>query len=180
MLAAVTGVVALGLAGMLTQERGNGGNHPTDAGPRAAATGTFSGVALSTKVHELLGGAPPQAHPHPATGGEDSPFATRTPAMPVCVLKAADHADTKPVAASRGTYDNRPSHLVVLPAAGRGRVDAYVVDTGCTAPGAATGAVGAVPTRQRTTAAEDRTDHVSRRGSGAGSPWRECQPRSIR
>ena len=54
------------------------------------------------------------------------------------------------MAASRGTYDSRPSYLVVLPETTdpRGWVDAYVVDTGCAAPGAASDAVGTVLTGQ--------------------------------
>lgn len=147
---AVAAVAALGLTGLLTQELGNGGDHPTVAGPRSAAAGTFSGVALSTKVHELLGGSSPQARSNAATGGENSPFATKTPAVPSCVLKATGHPGTAPVAASRGQYESRPSYLVVLPdpADPRGRVDAYVVDAGCAAPGSASNAVGTVLTRQ--------------------------------
>lgn len=149
-LTAVAGVAVLGVAGVLTQEIGHDGGHPMAAGTRSTAAGTFSGVALPTEVHELLGGATPKARPNAATGGANSLFATKTPAVPACVLKATGHPATAPVAASRGTYKSRPSYLVVLPdpADPRGRVDAYVVDAACAAPGAAIGTVGTLLTRQ--------------------------------
>ncbi|MDI5961909.1 anti-sigma factor family protein [Streptantibioticus silvisoli] len=146
-LTAATGVAVLGLGGLLAHELNTGASDgPSAAGTRTTAAGTFSGVALPAKVHELLGGTTPQARPNAATGGENSPFASRTPAVPACVLKATGHSGSAPVAASRGTYDGRTSYLVVLPHPSdpRAQVDAYVVDASCAAPGASSGAVGTV------------------------------------
>lgn len=70
-----------------------------------------------------------------AAGTEDGPFIAEgdTPKLPECVRAAVNRSDA-PLAAETDTYEGTPAYVVVLPHTGDPqRVDAYVVDSSCTA-----------------------------------------------
>lgn len=70
-----------------------------------------------------------------AAGTEDGPFMTEgdSPQLPECVRAAVNRTEA-PLAAQTDTYEGTPAYVVVLPHTGDPqRVDAYVVDSSCTA-----------------------------------------------
>ncbi|MFJ2824948.1 anti-sigma factor family protein [Streptomyces toxytricini] len=116
---------------------------------QAPAGGTYTAQGLQDSVRRLLGPAdgakkatPPEANS--TFGAENAPQSqgvapddravdTDAADVPACVLGATGRTEA-PLAAERGSYQGREAYLLVLPHPGdAGRVDAYLVDTGCTA-----------------------------------------------
>ncbi len=126
---AASAVAVLGVGGLLVYSLDGQGSTSTQAG-------VFSGHQLQSQVHQLLGAAGQQASPNAgAQSGENSPFATKVPVVPSCVLKATGRPDG-PIATSRGSYEGHSSYLLVLAhPSDSGKVDAYVVDAACAAHG---------------------------------------------
>ncbi|AXE27173.1 hypothetical protein C0216_30500 [Streptomyces globosus] len=116
---------------------------------QAPAGGTYTAQGLQDSVRRLLGPAdgakkatPPEGNS--TFGAENAPqsqglapgdraVGTDAADVPACVLGATRRTEA-PLAAERGSYQGREVFLLVLPHPGdAGRVDAYVVGTGCTA-----------------------------------------------
>jgi hypothetical protein len=141
-LTGVSAVAVLCLGGLVVHSLGaddQGGRSP---GAQTVAVGAFSGVALPTRVHQLLGQAGHLASP--GTGTHNTPFTVKNPMVPSCVLQATGRTD-RPLATSKGSYQGHSSYLLVLPhPADPGKVDAYVVAATCAASGAASAEPGTV------------------------------------
>lgn len=145
---AATSVAALILAGVVVHALHDDDNSPEATGRPSSTAGTFSGVALTDRVHQLLTLPGHAVAPNAGTqNGGNTPFSARTPLPPACVLKATGSADA-PLGTAKGSYRGHTSYLVVLPhTADPERVDAYVVDASCAAAGSAT-AKGTVLTHE--------------------------------
>jgi hypothetical protein len=147
LLAAASAAAVLALGGLFVSSLGtsHSGGPATTTTAGAQQPGMFSGAALPTKVHELLGSTGAAS---PKTGGhaEETPFATKAAPAPPCVLRATGRAGT-PLALSPGTYEGRAAYLIVLPhPSDPAKVDAYVVDASCASTGSS--APGHVLTEQ--------------------------------
>jgi hypothetical protein len=143
-LATVCAAAVVGLGGLLVHSFESGGSGATTASP--AKVGTFSGVRLPDRVHQLITAGAMASPNVGAQPGHNSPFSATAGPVPKCVL-AATGRTVGPIATSAGTYDGRSSYLVVLPHPADVRlVDAYVIDSSCVASGSAK--PGKVLTRQ--------------------------------
>ncbi|SNX62461.1 hypothetical protein SAMN06272735_4242 [Streptomyces sp. TLI_55] len=130
-LGTVFTVAAFGLGAVLLSSFNDG--KPSD--PTAQAD-TFSGQKVETQVSKLLGqGSVAGSRPPRSFGANTVPENhvknQPVPQVPSCVLKGIGRDDTA-LAAKKGTYDDVPAYLVVMPNTNDSdRVDAYVVDAGC-------------------------------------------------
>ncbi|AZP18986.1 hypothetical protein EJC51_24695 [Streptomyces aquilus] len=130
-LGTVFTVAALGLGSVLLSSFNDG--KPSDPTAQADA---FSGKKVETQVSELLTQGSSVASRSPRSFGannvpENHVKNQPAPQVPSCVLKGIGRDDTA-LAAKKGTYDDVPAYLVVMPHTNDSdRVDAYVVDAGC-------------------------------------------------
>ncbi|WP_329196673.1 MULTISPECIES: anti-sigma factor family protein [unclassified Streptomyces] len=157
-LAGLAGAAACVLGLVLSGALGAGDSRDTVArtGTSATATppasdGSYTSEGLQGSVQHLLASAAkPQSKPEernntygmentsPGVPSDTSPGVApgerQAPPVPPCVQRATGRADT-PLAAEHGSYQGTDVYLVVLAHPGDpGRVDAYLVPSGCADP----------------------------------------------
>ncbi|MGV9312991.1 hypothetical protein ACWDR0_12440 [Streptomyces sp. NPDC003691] len=146
-LGALVGIAAVGVGVFLLRSGDPEG--PPSAGrtlASSAAPGEFSATGLESRVRDLLTRPAIQGdRGHAMTAGEesDSPapgvpgtelggHTGNDPAVPSCVQRGTGRT-MLPIAVERGRYQGTDAFLLVLPANGDiQRVDAFVIDAGCT------------------------------------------------